>query len=89
MRKPSQNFFQGITTYQGEPINKDLFFQQYEKYYETMKNLLDVELLEANESFPDAQYVEVLGLYSYYKPLISLFPGSSYYISRHRFLMYV
>lgn len=59
MRKPSQNFNQGITTFQGEPLNKELFFQQYENYYQTMKKLLDVEILEANDDYPDAQYVEV------------------------------
>jgi dimethylargininase len=58
MRKPAQNFTQGITTFQGETINKELFFQQYENYFQAMKKYLDVELLESNENYPDAQYVE-------------------------------
>jgi len=58
MRKPGQNFSSGITTFQGEPVNKELFFQQYEKYLQFMKKYLDVDVVDANENYPDGHYVE-------------------------------
>ncbi|MCP4116124.1 MAG: amidinotransferase [Desulfobacteraceae bacterium] len=58
-RIPCKNFDRGITTAGLGAPDYELMLDQHKAYIETLENLgLDVEILEAENDFPDAHFVE-------------------------------
>lgn len=58
-RTPCENFAQGITTSNLGAPDYNLMISQHKAYVETLSSLgLEVEVLEAENGFPDAHFVE-------------------------------
>ncbi len=59
VRKPCQNFAQGLTTQEMDAPNYETMLAQHTAYTQTLRDLgLTVEVLEAQEAYPDAHFVE-------------------------------
>ena len=58
-RTPGKNFAQGLTTSDlGEP-DYEILLQQHKVYIDTLKSIgLEIIILDAQENFPDAHFVE-------------------------------
>ena len=63
VRKPCKNMVSGLTTANlGKPDYK-LACKQHEKYIEALETCgLEVEILEANENYPDSTFIEDIAL---------------------------
>lgn len=58
-RKPAKSFAEGLTTSKLGKADYDKMLEQHDAYVKTLENLgVEVTVLEAEEQFPDAHFVE-------------------------------
>lgn len=63
VRKPCKNMVNGLTTANLGIPDYELACKQHQKYIDTLKFCgLEVEVLEANEAFPDSTFIEDIAL---------------------------